>query len=574
MRSTDRRSRPALFLASACWSPSLLAGVRQQLRLRPPGRAGEGRRGQGLRRQRADARTCRGLAARRLRGRAASTTPGSTGGLAGVDRRAGHASRSAAGAVRRASGHRSAAPAPAPRPARSPPARLWAPATPTAAATSGATRRCTGCRRSARSLAAVAFVLVVVATPRRPSGRSARTRCCWPAWPRSARVPLPTLCAAARGGGCRSCLRAAAAVRRRRRAGRRARPVAVGRAGLLGGLEHPGQGDARRGRVVLLVRPRRAADLLLGLERLRLPPRLVQIASFMLRYADVITGEIARMRIARESRGFTARWSGRLAAVGRAAGALFVRSYERGERVHLAMLSRGYAGTMPATRRTGRTRAARVARPRSCSRRRAAAGRGDRVGGCDGVSRSPALDVDGLSFAYPDGHQALLGVSTAVGRGERVALLGPNGAGKTTLVLHLNGILPAAAGSRHGRRPAGRPAEHLPRSAAGSASSSRTRTTSCSCPPSREDVAFGPANLGLRGAALADAGARRAGRGRAWPTHADRPPHHLSLRPAPPGGGGHRAGDGPGGPGAGRAVEQPRPGQPARAGRDPAPAST
>ena len=45
---------------------------------------------------------------------------------------------------------------------------------------------------------------------------------------------------------------------------------------------------------------------------------------------------------------------------------------------------------------------------------------------------TPVLDVRGLAFAYPDGHQALFGVDLHVHRGERVALLGPNGAGKTT----------------------------------------------------------------------------------------------------------------------------------------------
>lgn len=87
--------------------------------------------------------------------------------------------------------------------------------------------------------------------------------------------------------------------------------------------------------------------LLLGLERLRLPNQLVQIMSFMVRYLDVVTGEMQRMRIARESRGFTARNPRHWPVVAKSAGALFIRSYERGERVHLAMLSRGYTGRMP-----------------------------------------------------------------------------------------------------------------------------------------------------------------------------------------------------------------------------------
>ena len=87
--------------------------------------------------------------------------------------------------------------------------------------------------------------------------------------------------------------------------------------------------------------------LLLGLERLGLPNQLVQIMSFMVRYLDVVTGEMQRMKIARESRGFSARNPRHWPVVAKSAGALFIRSYERGERVHLAMLSRGYTGKMP-----------------------------------------------------------------------------------------------------------------------------------------------------------------------------------------------------------------------------------
>jgi cobalt/nickel transport system permease protein len=88
-------------------------------------------------------------------------------------------------------------------------------------------------------------------------------------------------------------------------------------------------------------------DLLIGLERLRLPDQLVQIMAFMVRYLDLVTGEMARMKVARESRGFSPRNPRHWPVLARSAGALFIRSYERGERVHLAMLSRGYTGRMP-----------------------------------------------------------------------------------------------------------------------------------------------------------------------------------------------------------------------------------
>ncbi|MGP3922369.1 cobalt ECF transporter T component CbiQ [Streptomyces sp. 8N616] len=98
---------------------------------------------------------------------------------------------------------------------------------------------------------------------------------------------------------------------------------------------------------VLLAATTELRELLLGLQRLRMPPLLVQIASFMIRYGDVIGDEMRRMRIARASRGFEARGVRHWGVLAKSAGALFIRSYERGERVHLAMVSRGYAGSMP-----------------------------------------------------------------------------------------------------------------------------------------------------------------------------------------------------------------------------------
>ena len=90
-----------------------------------------------------------------------------------------------------------------------------------------------------------------------------------------------------------------------------------------------------------------ARELLRGLEKLHLPRLMVQIAAFMLRYVNVISDEMERMKVARESRGFIATGIKHWKVLATAAAALFIRSYERGERVHLAMLSRGFDGALP-----------------------------------------------------------------------------------------------------------------------------------------------------------------------------------------------------------------------------------
>jgi cobalt/nickel transport system permease protein len=88
-------------------------------------------------------------------------------------------------------------------------------------------------------------------------------------------------------------------------------------------------------------------ELLAGLERLRLPATLVAILSFMVRYLSVVSDDLHRMRVARESRGYLGGRAGQLKAVAGGVGVLFVRSFERGERIHLAMHSRAYTGRMP-----------------------------------------------------------------------------------------------------------------------------------------------------------------------------------------------------------------------------------
>ncbi|MFF5726593.1 cobalt ECF transporter T component CbiQ [[Kitasatospora] papulosa] len=123
--------------------------------------------------------------------------------------------------------------------------------------------------------------------------------------------------------------------------------VSVSVPGLWGAWNVLAKGTLGVAASVILASTTELRSLLLGLQRLRLPPLLVQIASFMIRYGDVIGDELRRMSIARRSRGFEASGVRHWGVLAKTAGALFIRSYERGERVHLAMVSRGYTGTMP-----------------------------------------------------------------------------------------------------------------------------------------------------------------------------------------------------------------------------------
>jgi cobalt/nickel transport system ATP-binding protein len=140
---------------------------------------------------------------------------------------------------------------------------------------------------------------------------------------------------------------------------------------------------------------------------------------------------------------------------------------------------------------------------------------------------TPALEVRGLGFSYPDGTQALFGVDLALETGERVALLGPNGAGKTTLVLHLNAIHPAQVGEvRVGGLLATKENVREIRRRVGIVF--QDPDDQLFMPSVREDVAFGPANLGLEGDEL-DARVGEALRAVGMQDVADRPPHHLSF---------------------------------------------
>ncbi|MFQ6117688.1 MAG: cobalt ECF transporter T component CbiQ [Candidatus Bipolaricaulia bacterium] len=106
--------------------------------------------------------------------------------------------------------------------------------------------------------------------------------------------------------------------------------------------------------VTVLISTTRTPELLQGLRGLRAPTILVLLLSFMLRYIPLLAAQVAALRRAGEARLFNGR---RLNILGNVIGTLFIRTYERGERIYGAMLARGFTGevsTIHQPRITGR----------------------------------------------------------------------------------------------------------------------------------------------------------------------------------------------------------------------------
>ena len=136
------------------------------------------------------------------------------------------------------------------------------------------------------------------------------------------------------------------------------------------------------------------------------------------------------------------------------------------------------------------------------------------------------VNIDNLSFCYPDGQQALTDVNLTIYQGETVALIGPNGAGKSTLLLHLNGILHSNGAVKVFGRPVDDKNLRWVRSKVGLVF--QNPDDQLFSPTVFDDVAFGPINLGYSEAevrelvtnALDWVGMRG---------YEQRSPHHLSV---------------------------------------------
>lgn len=121
----------------------------------------------------------------------------------------------------------------------------------------------------------------------------------------------------------------------------------------------------------------------------------------------------------------------------------------------------------------------------------------------DGLSGSatPSIELESVSFRYPDGTRALDEVSLRIEPGERVAIVGQNGSGKSTLARHLNGLLRPAEG-RVLLGGADTRTLHVARLAGLVGLAFQNPDRQLFAGGVEAEVAFGPRNLGIRGAAL------------------------------------------------------------------------
>lgn len=108
------------------------------------------------------------------------------------------------------------------------------------------------------------------------------------------------------------------------------------------------------------------------------------------------------------------------------------------------------------------------------------------------------LSTENLSFTYPDGTQALKNINIEIEKGEKIAIIGPNGAGKSTLFSHFNGLTEPTSGCvKIEDKPISFEKDELLKVRQKVGIVFQDPNDQLFAPTVKEDIAFGPMNLGL-----------------------------------------------------------------------------
>ena len=260
--------------------------------------------------------------------------------------------------------------------------------------------------------------------------------------------------------------------------------------------------------LLLLIRSTGYYRLCRSMQRMGMPSLFAAQLLFVFRYLRVLVEEAIRMKQARDARGY-GRSSYPLPMWGTFVGQLMIRTFDRAELVYRAMLARGFTGRIPDC--TFREQPHWRWRDSALVVRRCAAFVFIRLYGPAETLRADAgrtsthsidrmshhyLQFDNVHYTYPDGHEALRGITFRITHGERVALVGVNGAGKSTLLLHTNGLLlPTQGRISVGGIEITR--KTLPRIRQTVGLVFQDADDQLFMPTVEEDVAFGPSNMGL-----------------------------------------------------------------------------
>ncbi len=137
------------------------------------------------------------------------------------------------------------------------------------------------------------------------------------------------------------------------------------------------------------------------------------------------------------------------------------------------------------------------------------------------------LNINNLSFEYPDGHEALKNINLNLSNGERLGVLGPNGAGKTTLILHLNGILGELKGNIQLSQ-VSYTEDNISKIRKSVGLVFQDPDDQLFMPTVLEDVMFGPKNFGFSEEQV-EANSMKALEQVKMLEFTDKPPHHLSF---------------------------------------------